>query len=196
MYKHFIKRMLDLLIALIGFPVFLLILIIIAPLIWIEDRGPIFYNAPRIGKHGQIFKMYKFRSMKVNAPDLRNEDGTTFNSEHDPRVTRIGKMLRKTSLDETPQIINVLLGNMSIVGPRPDLPGADVEIYRPGDKKKLEVAPGITGYSQVYYRNSSTLEQRFDGDVFYAENVSLLLDISILFKSFGIVITHKNVYRN
>jgi lipopolysaccharide/colanic/teichoic acid biosynthesis glycosyltransferase len=85
---------------------------------------------------------------------------------------------------------------MSIVGPRPDLPGADVEIYRPGDKKKLEVAPGITGYSQVYYRNSSTLEQRFDGDVFYAENVSLLLDISILFKSFGIVITHKNVYRN
>lgn len=196
MYKHFIKRMLDLLIALIGFPVFLLILIIIAPLIWIEDRGPIFYNAPRIGKHGQIFKMYKFRSMKVNAPDLRNEDGTTFNSEHDPRVTRIGKMLRKTSLDETPQIINVLLGNMSIVGPRPDLPGADVEIYRPGDEKKLEVAPGITGYSQVYYRNSSTLEQRFDGDVFYAENVSLLLDISILFKSFGIVITHKNVYRN
>lgn len=196
MYRKYIKRLLDLFFSLIGLPIFALILVIVAPIIAIEDRGPIFYNAPRLGRYGKVYKMFKFRSMKVNVPDIRNEDGTTFNSENDPRVTKVGRILRKTSLDETPQILNVLIGNMSFIGPRPDLPTSIQEIYRPGDERKLNVSPGITGYSQAYYRNSSTIDQRFDGDVYYAENVSFLLDIKIIFKTIKIVFTHENVYRN
>ena len=196
MYRKFIKRLLSIFLSIIGMPFFVLIFIIVAPLIFIEDKGPVFYNAPRLGRNGKIYKMYKFRSMKVNAPDLRNEDGTTYNSEDDPRVTRIGRVLRKTSIDETPQILNVLIGNMSFIGPRPDLPGADKTAYRKGDDVKLSVNPGITGYSQAYYRNSSTLDQRFDGDVYYAKNISFVLDVKILFKTIKTVITRKNVYRN
>lgn len=196
MYRKYIKRLLGLFFALLGLPIFALIFLIVAPLIFLEDKGPIFYNAPRLGRNGRIFNMFKFRSMRVNAPDIRNSDGTTFNSEDDPRVTRIGKILRKTSLDEIPQILNVLIGNMSFVGPRPDLPGAEKEIYRPGDIEKLSVNPGITGYSQAYYRNSSTLAQRFDGDVYYAKNVSFFLDLKIMIKTVEIVLTHQNVYRN
>ena len=196
MYRKFIKRLLGLILAIIGLPVFALIFIIVAPIIVIEDKGPVFYNAPRLGRDGRIYKMFKFRSMKVNAPDLRNEDGTTYNSEDDPRVTKIGKILRKTSIDETPQLLNVLIGNMSFIGPRPDLPGADKEIYRPGDLVKLKVNPGITGYSQAFYRNSSTLDQRFDGDVYYAKNISFLLDLKIFLKTIQTVFTHENVYRN
>ena len=196
MYRRYIKRILGILLSIAGLPVFMIIFIIVAPLIVLEDKGPVFYNAPRLGKDGQIFKMFKFRSMKVHAPDIRNEDGTTFNSKDDPRVTRIGRFLRKTSLDETPQLLNVLIGNMSFIGPRPDLPGADKELYRPGDITKLEVKPGITGFSQAYYRNSSTLNQRFDGDVYYAKNVSFVLDVKILIKTIRTVFTHENVYRN
>ena len=196
MYRRYIKRILGILLSIAGLPVFMIIFIIVAPLIVLEDKGPVFYNAPRLGKDGQIFKMFKFRSMKVHAPDIRNEDGTTFNSKDDPRGTRIGRFLRKTSLDETPQLLNVLIGNMSFIGPRPDLPGADKELYRPGDITKLEVNPGITGFSQAYYRNSSTLNQRFDGDVYYAKNVSFVLDVKILIKTIRTVFTHENVYRN
>ncbi len=196
MYKKCIKRILDFLFAILLLPFFLIIFLIIAPIIVIEDKGPVFYNAPRLGCYGKIYKMYKFRSMKVNAPDLRNEDGTTFNSEDDPRVTKIGRVLRKISLDEIPQILNVIKGEMSFIGPRPDLPGADKEIYRPGDEVKLTVRPGITGYSQAYYRNSSTLDERFNGDVFYAKNITLLLDVKILLKTIKTVFTHQNVYRN
>ena len=121
MYRRYIKRILGILLSIAGLPVFMIIFIIVAPLIVLEDKGPVFYNAPRLGKDGQIFKMFKFRSMKVHAPDIRNEDGTTFNSKDDPRVTRIGRFLRKTSLDETPQLLNVLIGNMSFIGPRPGL---------------------------------------------------------------------------
>lgn len=196
MYKRFIKRGLSILFSLIGLPFFAVIYILVAPLIVKEDKGPVFYNAPRLGRNGKIFKMYKFRSMKVNAPDLRNEDGTTYNAEDDPRVTKIGRILRKTSLDETPQLLNVLKGDMAFIGPRPDLPGSEKTTYRPGDVVKLTVRPGITGFSQAYYRNSSTLDQRFDGDVYYANNLSFGLDLKILLKTIMTVLTHRNVYRN
>lgn len=196
MYRNFVKRILGLLFSILGLPFFAVIFIVVAPLIVIEDKGPVFYNAPRLGRNGKIYKMFKFRSMKVNAPDIKNEDGTTFNSENDPRVTKIGKVLRKTSIDETPQLLNVLIGNMSFIGPRPDLPGDDKKLYRPGDEIKLTVNPGITGYSQAYYRNSSTLDQRFDGDVYYAKNISFLMDLKILFKTIKTVFTHENVFRN
>lgn len=197
MYKKYIKRLLDILFSIIGLPFFGVLFIVITPLILLDDDGgPIFYIANRLGKDGKLFRMYKFKNMKNDAPDIRNADGTTYNSEDDPRVTKIGKMLRKTSLDETPQILNVLKGDMSFVGPRPDPSDSMEKLYRPGDEIKLTVRPGITGYSQAYYRNSSTLDQRFDGDVYYARNVSFLLDLKILFKTVQTVLSHKNVYRN
>jgi undecaprenyl phosphate N,N'-diacetylbacillosamine 1-phosphate transferase len=195
MYKKIWKRLFDIIFAVLGFPFFLILLIIVAAMILLDDQGPVFYAADRLGKDGKIFRMYKFRSMKTNAPDYRNSDGSTFNSMADDRVTPVGRLLRKTSIDEIPQIMNVLAGNMSFIGPRPDLPDA-MDIYSERDKQKLSVLPGITGLSQAYYRNSSTLEQRFSADVYYAEHVSLTLDMKILFKSIWTIIAQKNVYRN
>lgn len=193
MYRKYIKRILGLICAVIGLPVFAIIFIIVAPLIIMEDKGPIFYNAPRLGRNGEIFKMFKFRSMKVNSPDLRNLDGTTYNAENDPRVTRIGKVLRKTSLDEIPQLLNVILGDMALVGPRPDLIDGEMTTER---WKKLTVRPGITGYSQAFFRNSDSVDQRIKNDLFYVDNVSFRLDLKILFKTIQIVLKHENVYRN
>src|SRR5699024_5161426 len=118
MYHKF-KRLLDIFFSLLLIPLFIPILIIVGILIYKEDKGPLFYNAKRLGKDGNVFRMFKFRSMKVNAPDIRNDDGSTFNSEKDKRLTKIGGFIRKTSIDELPQIFNVLIGNMSFVGPRP-----------------------------------------------------------------------------
>lgn len=121
MYKNIVKRLLDIIVALLALPFVMLVFVIIAPIIYINDRGPVFYRAPRRGHNGKIFMMLKFRSMYINSLDLRNSDGSTYNSENDPRVTRVGRFMRKTSIDELPQIINVLLGDMSLIGPRPTL---------------------------------------------------------------------------
>lgn len=195
MYKKYIKRLLDIVCALIGFPIFIIIFIIVAPIIKITDRGPIFYNGERLGKNGSTFKMYKFRSMKVNAPDIRNRDGTTFNSENDSRVTKIGKFIRKTSLDETAQIINVIKGNMSIIGPRPDLPEA-IHLFEKDGERKLLLRPGIAGYTQAYYRNSIKWNERVKKDIYYVENVSFKLDVKIFFKTLVTVLKSDNVYIN
>ena len=101
MYRNYVKRLFDLAFAIVLLPVWALILVIVGPMIYFEDRGPVFYNAPRLGRNGKVFIMYKFRSMKVNSPDLRNADGSTFNAKDDPRLTRIGRFLRETSIDET-----------------------------------------------------------------------------------------------
>ena len=111
MYKHFFKRLIDFIVALIAFPFVLLLCIFVWIAIKLDDGGPLFHMASRIGKNGRIFKMFKFRSMIVNAPDLRMEDGSTYNAEDDPRVTKVGKFLRKTSLDEIPQLLNVQKNN-------------------------------------------------------------------------------------
>ncbi|MFA9375903.1 MAG: sugar transferase [Lachnotalea sp.] len=193
MYNGFIKRTFDVIIAVIGLPIFLLILLIIAPMIYLENRGPIFYNADRLGKKGKIYKMYKFRSMKVNAPDLRNEDGSTFNSEDDQRLTKIGKFIRKTSIDETPQIINILKNDMSIIGPRPDLP-EHIDYYEGEEKRKLDVQPGITGYNQAYYRNSVEWKDRLKHDVFYVDNLSFGLDVKIFLKTIESIVFKRGIY--
>ena len=112
MYKHFFKRFIDIILSLIATPFVLLVIIIMAPFIYFTDRGPVFYNATRRGRNGKTFKMFKLRSMYVNSPDLKNPDGSTFNSDKDPRVTKIGRIMRKTSIDELPQILNVLIGDM------------------------------------------------------------------------------------
>lgn len=195
MYKRCVKRLLDILFSIMGLPFFLIIFIILGPIIYFSDRGPVLYVAPRLGKEQRIFKMYKLRSMKVNAPDLRNEDGSTYNSDDDPRVTKIGHILRKTSLDEIPQLLNVLIGDMSWIGPRPDLPDA-ISLYGPNDFKKLEVRPGITGYSQVYLRNTGDLQDKFKNDMYYAEHINFRLDLKIFIKTLSIVLLQKNLYRN
>ncbi len=198
MYKAFFKRLLDILISLVGLPFFAIFFILCAPIIKLTDGGPIFYNAERLGYQGKVYKMYKFRSMRVNAPDLRNKDGSTFNGDNDPRVTKIGRILRKTSIDETPQILNVLKGDMSVIGPRPFVT-THYEGYDKLDekgKKRLEVRPGITGYSQAYYRNSVGKDEKIEHDCYYADHVSFWLDIKIFLQTVKSVLKHENIYVN
>jgi undecaprenyl phosphate N,N'-diacetylbacillosamine 1-phosphate transferase len=193
MYKKYFKRIFDLILSLIALPFWFIILILVALIIYFQDKGPIFYNAPRLGKDGKIFKMYKFRSMKVNAPDIRNEDGSTFNSEDDPRLTKIGKFIRKTSLDETPQLLNIIKGDMSIIGPRPDLP-EHRELYEENEERKLEVRPGVSGYNQAYYRNTVPWKERIQHDIYYIDHLSLCLDIKIFFKTAVSVLKREDIY--
>lgn len=195
MYQHFFKRVIDIVISLVGMAIFVMLFVILAPVIYFTDNGPIFYNANRIGLNGRLFKMYKFRSMYVNAPDIRNEDGSTYNADDDPRVTKIGRFMRRTSLDEFPQFLNVFLGDMSIIGPRPDPPD-DMDIYTEEQKFKLTVKPGITGYNQAYYRNSVLQDEKFANDVYYAKNISFMLDCKIFFKTIKTVLCHDHVYND
>ena len=195
MYRHFLKRFMDFVISLIAFPFFLLILIPIAIAIKLEDGGPIFYKSARVGKDFKKFGMYKFRSMKVNAPDLRNEDGGTYNAADDPRVTRVGKFLRETSLDETPQLLNIIKGEMSIIGPRAG-DWESVNTYEDDEKDKCKVVPGLTGYCQAYYRNSASVREKRLKDAWYANNVTFTLDLKIFFKTIIIVLKHENLYTN
>jgi lipopolysaccharide/colanic/teichoic acid biosynthesis glycosyltransferase len=193
MYKTFFKRAIDIVLSLIATPFVLLAIAVMAPFIYLEDRGPVFYNATRRGKNGKNFKMFKLRSMYLNAPDIKNADGSTFNSDNDPRVTKIGKFMRKTSVDELPQIFNVLIGDMSFIGPRPTLAVKPYEELPEINKKRLTVRPGITGYAQAYYRNSITQEEKFQYDCFYAENVTFLMDVQILFKTVISVLKRENI---
>lgn len=194
MYKKYIKRLLDFLLALIATPFVLLAIVIIAPFIYLEDRGPVFYNATRRGKDGENFKMFKLRSMYVNSPNLKAADGSTFNSANDPRVTKVGKFMRKTSVDELPQILNVLIGDMSFIGPRPTLANTPYEQLPEERKKRLQVRPGITGYAQAYYRNSITQDEKFKYDGYYAENVSFVMDVKVLLQTVKSVLKRENIY--
>lgn len=194
-YQLFLKRIFDIAVCVVILPLILLITIPIAIAIKIEDGGPIFYKSRRLGKGFKEFDMLKFRSMKVNAPDLRNDDGSTYNSQNDSRVTRIGRFIRETSLDELPQCFNVLVGHMSLIGPR----AGDVEskdTYAEDEKDKLLVRPGISGYTQAYYRNNLGVREKRLYDAWYAHNVSLWLDIKIIFKTIATVLKRENVYTN
>lgn len=192
--RLFVKRAIDIVAGLIGIilliPVTLLIGIIN---IIFRENGPIFYSQERIGKNGKKFKMYKYRSMVVDADkklekllqenkELRDEFEKTRKLKNDPRITKIGKILRKTSLDELPQLINVLKGEMSLVGPRAVVDG-EIELFGENKEKVLSVKPGITGYWAANGRSNTTYEERVDMETFYAENFNLLLDIKILFKT-------------
>lgn len=195
MYRHFFKRVLDIIGALIILPFVLLEIIVLAPFIWLTDKGPVFYNAIRAGKGYKPFKMFKLRSMYVNSPDWKNPDGSTYNSDDDPRVTPIGRFLRKTSLDEFPQFLNVLLGDMSFVGPRPKL-FKEGRMDHESDEtiiKSFSVKPGVTGYSQAYYRNSITQDEKFKCDAYYADNLSFWLDVKIIWQTVISVLGRKNI---
>lgn len=194
MYRHFFKRLIDFLVALVALPFVLLVIVCVAPFIYLTDRGPVFYNAKRAGRNGRPFKMFKLRSMYVNSPDLRNADGSTFNSNDDPRVTPIGRFLRKTSVDEIPQLLNVLIGDMSFVGPRPVLGSKSYEEYDDVLRKRSRVRPGITGYAQAYFRNSISQQEKYELDCYYVDHVSFKLDMRILFRTFVSVVREDNVF--
>lgn len=195
MYKHFFKRLIDICIGLVALPFVLLVIVVFAPIIYFTDRGPVFYNANRAGEDYKPFKMFKLRSMYVNSPDLKNADGSTYNSDNDPRVTPIGRFMRKTSLDEFPQFLNILKGDISFIGPRPKL--YCPEKYPNGlpeyMKKSFTVKPGVTGYAQAYYRNSITNEEKFKWDGYYAENISFMMDVKIIFKTIKSVLFRENI---
>lgn len=194
-YQLVIKRIIDIFICICIFPAVLLVSAVIAVAIKLDDGGPVFYRSKRIGKGFREFDMLKFRSMKVNAPDIRNADGSTYNSATDARVTKIGRFLRETSLDEVAQFFNVLKGDMSIVGPR----AGDVEskdTYEDDEKDKALVRPGITGYTQAYYRNNLGVREKRLYDAWYAHNVTMWLDLKILFKTVETVLKRDNVYTN
>lgn len=160
-----------------------------------EDRGPVFYMADRTGRFGETFRMYKLRSMKVNAPDIRLSDGSTYNGEDDPRVTKFGKFARKTSIDELPQVINVLKGDMSFIGPRPDTPIGSAA-YTEEEKSILTVRPGITGYNQALNRNSVLTKEKLQNDIYYVKNLSIWFDIKIIIMTLHTVLSHKNINRS
>lgn len=192
-YLYFFKPALDFVLAIIAFPFFCIIWLIVAIAIKLDDGGPVFYMADRIGKDSKLFKMFKFRSMKVNSPVQYSADGSTYSSADDPRVTRVGRFLRKTSIDETAQILNILIGNMALIGPRAS--GSDsLGTFLPDEEDKMKVKPGITGYCQAYYRNSATAREKRLKDAWYANNVTFGLDLKIFFKTIITVLKHDNVY--
>jgi lipopolysaccharide/colanic/teichoic acid biosynthesis glycosyltransferase len=173
MYKNFFKQLIDFFIALIGFsllsPLFLFIII---GLFFVNEGRPFFVQV-RPGKHGKLFKIVKFKTMN----DKKDSEGNLLSDEQ--RLTKIGSFVRKTSIDEIPQLINVLKGNMSLIGPRPLLPEY-LPLYNELQKRRHEVKPGITGWAQVNGRNSISWQQKFEYDAWYVENISFLLDIKIV----------------
>lgn len=195
MYQHVVKRIFDVFICLMGLPIFLLLYIVFGLLIKIDDRGPVFYKSERLGKNAVPFKMIKFRSMKLNSPTWFNKDGSTYNAANDPRVTKIGKFMRETSLDETPQIFNVLLGDMSVIGPRASLI-EDKGTFQEDEKDKMKVKPGITGYCQAYYRNGTSVRVKRLKDAWYANHISFGLDVKIICQTIMTVFKQEGLYTN
>ena len=194
MYKLFFKRLIDFLISSVALPFLLLLCLFVWIAIKIDDGGPLFYKAQRIGKNGRIFGMYKFRSMKVNAPDIRMKDGSCYNSVDDPRVTRVGKFMREGSIAERPQLLNVFLGDMALIGPRPDS-AFYLEHYTSEERVILTVRPGITGWNQAINRNSVGTKEKLQADIYYVKHLSLSFDIKVLWLTVKTVFTHKDIYR-
>lgn len=193
-YVSFFKRILGLIFSLAGFIILIPIFLIISILIKLTSKGPIFFKQERIGKNGKVFNMYKFRTMIVNAENIG--DGIRVRSKNDPRITKIGKILRRTSLDELPQLINVIKGDMSLVGPRPPVtyhPYNGYNNYPENAKKRFIVRPGLTGLSQIKYRNGVSWDKRIEIDIKYTENISFLQDIKIILATIKIVFKPVNI---
>lgn len=187
MYKHFIKRLLDILISTIALLCIGWLLILIAICLAIANKGAgAFFLHERPGKDGKLFKVIKFKSMT----DEKDAEGNLLPNEQ--RVTKVGKFIRKFSIDELPQLINVFKGDMSLVGPRPLVPRY-LQLYSPEQARRHEVRPGITGWAQVNGRNSITWTEKFKLDVWYVDHCSFLLDVKIIWKTIINVITGKGI---
>ena len=199
-FYRFIKRLIDIVASLVGLillaPLFLVIAILIAK----EDGFPVFFTQERNGLNGKVFKMYKFRSMCKNAPEMHkillkeNElDGPAFKMKEDPRITKIGKFIRKTSIDELPQLLNILKGEMTIVGPRP-LPTYETAQCNEYQNQRLLVKPGLTCYWQCSGRSDMPFDEWMELDLKYVKEASLLVDLKILFQTVGVVIKGEGAY--
>lgn len=196
-----IKRIFDFAASLIAVVIFSPVFLIIAIAIKINDpAGPVFYTQTRVGKGGKPFKMFKFRSMVTNADELleklrdQNEvEGAMFKMKEDPRITKVGKFIRKYSLDELPQLLNVVGGSMSIVGPRPPLP-YEVKAYTDYDRQRLMVKPGATGMWQVGGRNALSFDQMVELDLTYINERSVWLDLKIMFETVKVMIKPNAAY--
>ncbi|KRD84534.1 multidrug MFS transporter [Bacillus sp. Root147] len=196
-----LKRIMDISGAIIGIIITSLLLIIVALAIKLEDpKGPVIFSQKRIGKNGKEFNMYKFRSMVTDAEfklkellELNETTGAMFKMKNDPRVTRVGKLIRKTSIDELPQFFNVLKGDMSLVGPRPPLP-REVKDYNDYHKQRLLVVPGCTGLWQTSGRSNIGFEDMVHLDLEYINKRSILMDIKIIFKTFFVLFGSKDAF--
>lgn len=180
------KHLFDFIASFIGLVIVFPFFLAICCAIKIIDPGPVFFKQERIGKDGKTFKIIKFRTMVLNAEKIG--DGLVVQTEDDPRITKVGRFLRKTSLDELPQLLNIIKGEMSLIGPRPPVtyhPYNGYESYPEKAKLRFKMRPGITGLAQVKKRNSATWDERIEIDVKYVENFSLLLDMKIFFKTFS-----------
>lgn len=195
---EFCKRVMDIGGSVFGLIITFPVLLICGILIKLESKGPIFFAQKRVGLNGNEFNMYKLRSMIQNAEELKkslmnqNEsDGPMFKIEKDPRITRVGRFIRKTSIDELPQLINVLKGDMSLVGPRPSLP-KEVNEFEGWMLKRLDVKPGLTCYWQVMGRNKIQFKEWMKLDVKYVDDRNLLLDLKLIFKTFFVLFGDEN----
>ena len=193
-----IKRLFDIIVSFLGLLILSPLFLLLTILIKCDSKGPVFFIQKRVGRNGKKFGIFKFRTMRINAeemiasftPEQLKEWKENFKLKNDPRITRVGKFLRNTSLDELPQLINIFIGNMSLVGPRP-IVEEELEWY--GEKKNvlLSVRPGLTGWWATNGRSEVSYPERCDYELYYVYNCSLLLDIKILFKTFSAVFSRK-----
>ena len=199
-YQRMLKRIFDLTITVLLLPVAVPVMTFTGLAIWFEDRGPVFFSQQRVGENGRIFNMVKFRTMVPNAEDLRHlvehhdqQGHFIHKTKIDPRVTRVGHFLRRTSLDELPQLYNIIRGEMSLVGPRPELPYL-VSKYEPWQRKRFAVPQGITGWWQVNGRSDRPMHLHTEDDLYYVQNYSLLLDMQILMRTITVVFRGRGAY--
>lgn len=187
-----IKRVMDIVLTLIGLIIAIPLMIIFGIAIKLESKGPVLYRQERVGKNGKVYTLYKLRSMYENA----EENGAQWAEKDDPRVTKVGKFIRKTRIDELPQLFNILKGDMSIVGPRPERPIFTYEFNEkiPGFVNRLQVKPGLTGCAQVNGGYELTPEGKLQYDLYYIENRSIWLDIKIMLKTVRVVLTGKGAW--
>lgn len=197
---YIFKRLIDVICSLFGIIILSPLIVITAIAVKIDSKGPVFFAQTRVGKYGKLFKMYKFRSMVVNAEGLLTQlqkdnemTGPMFKIKEDPRITKVGKFIRKTSIDELPQLLNVLKGDMSLVGPRPNLP-KEVEQFDEWHKQKLLAKPGLTCYWQVMGRNKIGFEDWMKLDIKYIQERNTLLDIKLIFRTFFVLFGDKNAF--
>ena len=187
------KRLMDIVLASLALIMFVPFLPLMAISIKMDSPGPVLFRQKRLGKGGKPFTMYKFRTMQHNAPVVRNADGSLFVGDKDLRLTRVGQFLRDYTLDEIPQLWNVLKGDMSVVGPRPD-PVEHLEIYDDLLKRKLEVKPGMASLALVHGRNALPWRKRVELEVYYIDHRSLKFDLEIVLKGVVLVVLRKGVY--
>ena len=199
-YYEFFKRSIDVICSIIGLIALSPIFLIVSILIKLESKGEVIFKQKRIGLNGEEFEMYKFRSMVANAEELKEKlakenemSGPMFKMRDDPRITKIGRFIRRTSIDELPQLLNVLKGEMSIVGPRPSLPH-EVEEFEPWMLKRLEVRPGLTCFWQVCGRNSIDFEDWMKLDIKYVRERNFWLDIKLILKTILVLFGDENAH--